>query len=46
VPATYGSLPAALAHVERTMDIPLKRWISVSGILSDRLQQRRLEDFA
>jgi len=46
VPATYGSLPAALAHVERTMDIPLKRWISVSGILSDRLHQRRLEDFA
>jgi hypothetical protein len=44
--ARHDSLPAALGHVERLMDIPLGRWILVSGILKDRLYQRRLEDFA
>jgi hypothetical protein len=44
-PTRYDSLQGALGHVERMMDIPLKRWIGVSGILSDRLYQRRLEDF-
>jgi hypothetical protein len=45
-PFRYDSLQAALGHVERLMDIPLKRWITVSGVLKDRLYQRRLEDFA
>jgi len=45
-PVVYDSLGAALGHVERLMDIPLKRWIAVSGVLKDRLYQRRLEDFA
>jgi len=45
-PVRYDSLGATLKHVERLMDIPLKRWIAVSGILKDRLYQRRLEDFA
>ena len=45
-PTRYDSLQGALGHVERMMDIPLKRWISVSGVLTDRLYQRRLEDFA
>jgi hypothetical protein len=44
-PTKYDSLQGALGHVERTMDIPLKRWIGVSGVLKDRLYQRRLEDF-
>ncbi|MCJ2540075.1 MAG: hypothetical protein LN414_02255, partial [Candidatus Thermoplasmatota archaeon] len=45
-PTSYDSLQGALGHVERMMDIPLKRWVSVSGVLKDRLYQRRLEDFA
>ncbi len=44
-PARYDSLQGALGHVERMMDIPLKRWIGVSGVLKDRLYQRRLEDY-
>ena len=44
--ARHDTLTAALGHVERLMDIPLSRWILVSGILKDRLYQRRLEDFA
>ncbi len=45
-PACYDSLPAALGHVEGMMDIPVRSWISVSGVLKDRLYQRRLEDYA
>lgn len=44
-PVRYDSLQGALAHVEGVMDIPLRRWINVSGVLKDRLYQRRLEDF-
>ena len=44
-PSKYDSLQGALGHVERMMDIPLKRWIGVSGVLKDRLYQRRLEDY-
>ncbi len=44
-PHRHDSLQAALGHVERTMDIPLRRWVGVSGILADRLHQRRLEDY-
>jgi hypothetical protein len=44
-PTKYDSIHGALGHLERMMDIPLKRWIQVSGVLKDRLYQRRLEDF-
>ena len=44
-PRKYETLRGALGHVEGMMDIPLKRWIKVSGILKDRLYQRRLDDW-
>jgi hypothetical protein len=44
-PVKYDSLKGALVHVKRVMDIPLEQWIHVSGVLKDRLYQRRLEDF-
>jgi hypothetical protein len=27
------------------MDIPMKRWIANSGVLKDRMYQKRLDDF-
>jgi hypothetical protein len=44
-PSKYESLGDALAHVSRMMEIPIKRWIRNSGILKDRLYQRRLDDW-
>ena len=45
-PTCYDSLPGALGHIEGMMDIPVSSWITVSGVLKDRLYQRRLEDYA
>jgi len=45
-PRRYGTLQEALARMAFVMDIPLKRWIHVSGVLKDRMHQRRIEDFA
>ena len=44
-PTRHDSLQGALAHVEGSMDIPLKQWIHTSGVLRDRLHQRRIEDY-
>ena len=44
-PSRFTTLKQALDHIQRKMDIPMKRWINNSGILKDTLYQRRLEDF-
>ena len=44
-PSKFETLQGALGHIMRRMDIPLRRWIRTSGVLKDRLYQRRLEDF-
>jgi len=44
-PARLNTLQDALGFIMRRMDIPLRRWIRVSGVLKDRMYQRRLEDF-
>jgi len=44
-PRRYGTLEEALARVGFTMDIPMKRWIANSGVLKDRMYQKRLDDF-
>ena len=45
LPYRFDSLEGALQHLDRSMDIPRKRWIANSGILKDWLTQRRLDDF-
>ena len=44
-PRRYGTLEEAMARVGFTMDIPMKRWITNSGVLKDRMFQKRLDDF-
>lgn len=44
-PKKFGDMKTALNYVSSKFEIPLKRWIQNSGILKDRLYQRRLEDF-
>nr|AIF02790.1 hypothetical protein [uncultured marine group II/III euryarchaeote KM3_15_B02] len=44
-PRRYGTLEEALARVGFTMDISMKRWIANSGVLKDRMYQKRLDDF-
>lgn len=45
LPHRFDSLEGALQHLDRSMDIPRKRWIANSGILKDWMTQRRLDDF-
>lgn len=44
-PRSYPTLRDALVRVGEVMDIPVPTWIKKSGILSDMLLQKRLEDF-
>ncbi|MEW5936490.1 MAG: Nre family DNA repair protein [Candidatus Thermoplasmatota archaeon] len=44
-PLLFSSLREALAHVEKRMAIPLRRWIGRSAVLSELVYQRRIEDF-
>ena len=41
----FDTLDQSLMHVAEKMDIPLQRWIKNSGVLKNRLYQKRLEDF-
>lgn len=43
--ASFGSLEAALAHVQGRFDIPMERWTRNSFVLKDSRFQRRLGDF-
>ena len=45
-PHRCQTLKEALDRVGSIMDIPLGRWIKCSGILKDRLYQKRLEEWA
>ena len=45
-PKSYPTLRDALVCVGEVMDIPVLTWIRKSGIMSDMLLQKRLEDFA
>ncbi len=44
-PKKFDDMKTALNYVSSRFEIPLSRWIQNSGILKDRLYQRRLEDF-
>jgi len=44
-PFRYDSWQEVFGHIAKTMEIPLERWILNSGILKDRLYQRRLDDY-
>lgn len=44
-PMRFDTLQKALAFIGGKLDIPMKRWIKNSGILKDRLYQRRIEDW-
>jgi len=44
-PRLYPTLKDAMARVGEVMDIPVPTWIKKSGVLSDMLLQRRLDDF-
>ena len=45
-PKKYGSLKDAMTDVSAFMDIPVKRWMKVSAVLSDLVEQRRIDDFS
>lgn len=44
-PSRFSTLNDALKHLGTRMDIPVRRWISSSGILKDFLRQRRIDDY-
>lgn len=44
-PISFSTLDETLNYVSKRMDIPIKRWIEVSAVLKDTLQQRRITDF-
>jgi hypothetical protein len=44
-PHRFETLNEALQHVTSRMDIDLETWIRHSGILTDMMTQRRLEDY-
>ena len=44
-PKKYGTLNEAMTDVSAFMDIPVKRWMKVSAVLSDFVEQRRIDDF-
>ena len=45
-PKRYPSLKEAMTDVSAFMDIPVKRWMKVSAVLSDFVEQRRIDDFS
>lgn len=44
-PKIFDSLNNALKYISKRLEIPLKRWIFHSRILSKKLHQRKLEEF-
>ncbi len=44
-PHRFETLNQALQHVTSRMDIPLETWIRHSGVLTDMMTQRRLDDY-
>jgi len=44
-PKKYDTLKSAMTDVSNFMDIPVKRWMKVSAVLSDLVNQRRIDDF-
>jgi hypothetical protein len=44
-PRVYATLHEALRRVGEVMDIPVSTWVKKSGILSDLILQRRLDEF-
>jgi len=44
-PRVYATLHEALRRVGEVMDIPVTTWVKKSGILSDLILQRRLDEF-
>lgn len=45
VPLRFGTLDAALDWMTTKMDIPKKRWIQSSDVMTDYYRQRRIEDY-
>jgi hypothetical protein len=45
-PKKYRTLKEAMTDISGFMDIPVKRWIKVSAVLSDFVEQRRIDDFS
>jgi hypothetical protein len=45
VPSRFESMNQALQHISSRMDIPMETWIRSSGIMTDMLTQRRLDDY-
>jgi len=44
-PKRYITLKDAMLDISNFMDIPVSRWIQVSAVLKDHIQQRRIDDF-
>lgn len=44
-PRKFETLRDALSYISTKLEIPMKRWILNSGILKERLYQRRVEEF-
>jgi DNA repair protein NreA len=41
----FETLNEALQHVSKVMDIPMDNWIRHSGVLTDMMTQRRIDDY-
>lgn len=46
IPKHYSTLKDAMLETSNFMDIPISRWLKVSAVLRDLMQQRRIDDFA
>jgi hypothetical protein len=44
-PTNFSSLNETLEYISKRLEIPIKKWISVSNVLKDVIQQRRIIDF-
>jgi len=45
-PKKYGTLKDAMLDISNFMDIPVARWMKVSAVLRELVEQRRIDDFA
>jgi hypothetical protein len=44
-PMKFATLNESLNYISKKLEIPIKRWISVSSVLKEVLHQRRIMDF-
>ncbi len=44
-PERFDTLEKAMAHIGTRMEIPIPRWIRQSGVLTDFIRQRRIDDY-